>query len=130
MSTQNEKRGPHVVVLVEEEADEREAIAAHLTDAGFDVRAAEDTAGGLAILERERAVAALVTDAHVPGPLDGFELAAEARRRWPRIAVVMTSGHSDETSGPLPEGAVFVGKAWLTAHLVPTLRERIAAGSG
>jgi DNA-binding NtrC family response regulator len=126
MGNESEKREPHVVVLVEEEADEREAIAAHLTDAGFTVLAAEDTAGGRELLERESAVAALVTDAHVPGPIDGFELAAEARRRLPEIAVVMTSGHSDETSGPLPEGAVFVGKAYLTARLVPALREMLA----
>lgn len=118
-------RDPDLVLLVEEEADEREAIARHLVGAGFAVLVAEETGAGLAMLERRSDVAALVTDAHVPGPIDGFELAAEARKRWPEIAVVMTSGHSDETSGPVPEGAVFVGKAWLTARLVPALREAI-----
>lgn len=117
----------HVVVLVEEEADERDAIARHLNEAGFQVFAAEDTAGGLELLERARAVTALVTDAHVPGPIDGFELAAQARRRWPDVAVIMTSGHSDATSGPLPDGAAFLTKGYLTARLVPTIREKIGA---
>lgn len=122
------RRGRPLVVLVEEEADERDAIARHLAEAGFDVLAAEDTAGGRELLETAGAVAALVTDAHVPGPVDGFALAAEARRRWPRLAVIMTSGHSDETSGPLPEGARFVSKAYLPARLVPAIRELIGGG--
>jgi DNA-binding response OmpR family regulator len=111
-----------VVVLVEEETDERLFIAEHLRDAGFDVLQSEDTTTGLRLLEEHGAAEALVTDAHVPGDIDGHELARLARERWPEMTVVMMSGHSDETSGPLPPGAVFVSKPDLTSRLVPVLR--------
>jgi hypothetical protein len=62
-----------------------------------------------------------VTDAHVPGAIDGFELARVIRERWPEIGVVLTSGHSDPSSGPVPDGAAFVAKPYLFEHLGPTL---------
>jgi DNA-binding response OmpR family regulator len=111
-----------LVVLVEEETDERLFIAEHLADAGFDVLGAETSDAGLRLLESHAEATALVTDAHVPGEIDGYELAHLARERWPRLKVVMMSGHSDETSGPLPEGAIFVSKPNLTTRLVPALR--------
>jgi hypothetical protein len=61
-----------------------------------------------------------VTDAHVTGTIDGFELARLVRERWPAIAVVMMSGHSDASSGPVPEGADFIAKPYLFEHLAPT----------
>lgn len=114
------------ILLVEEEDDERSFLATHLEAAGFAVVAVEETGQARAMLTDGAAIAALVTDAHVPGPLDGHALAALARARRPDVLVVMTSGHSDETSGPLPEGAVFVSKPYLTTRLVPALREGLA----
>lgn len=115
------KKSP-LVVLVEEETDERPFIAEHLAAAGFEVLQAETTDAGLRLLEEHAEASALVTDAHVPGQIDGYELAQLARERWPDLKVVMMSGHSDETSGPLPQGAVFVSKPNLTSRLVPALR--------
>jgi DNA-binding NtrC family response regulator len=89
------------------------------------VAEAVDTDAAMALLERESHVDGLVTDAHVPGRIDGFQLAAKARERWPSMAVVMMSGHSDATSGPVPEGAEFVAKPYLASHLVPTLHRLI-----
>ena len=110
-----------LIVLVEEEGDERQAIARHLQEAGFQVAEAEDSDAAMALLKKHSDVHGLVTDAHVPGKIDGFELAELARNRWPNLAVIMMSGHSDAVSGPVPEGAEFVAKPYLTSHLVPTL---------
>jgi len=54
-------------------------------------------------------------------------LAEVARSRWPHIAVVMMSGHSDASSGPVPTGAEFISKPYLLSHLVPTLRRMTRA---
>ncbi|GJD66072.1 response regulator [Methylobacterium frigidaeris] len=116
------------VILVEEEADEREAIAALLIEAGFKVAQAATTDEGLALLTTHKAAAALVTDAHVPGSIDGWELAQEARQRWPEMAVILTSGHSDATSGPLPDGAEFVLKPDIVGTLAPMLRRLTVSG--
>jgi DNA-binding response OmpR family regulator len=111
-----------IILLVEEDTAERVYIAEHLTNAGFRVVEAEDADAALDLLEKEAEVHGLVTDAHVPGEIDGFELARVVRDRWPEMAVVMMSGHSDASSGPLPEGTEFVAKPYLTDRLVPALR--------
>lgn len=113
-------RAPAVLV-VEEESHQREAILDHLRQAGFAAHGADGTDQALALIG-ESAFAALVTDAHLPGTVDGHELARLVRERHPDLAVVMMSGHSDASSGPLPEGAAFVAKPYLLEHLVPTLR--------
>nr|WP_246205318.1 response regulator [Microvirga arsenatis] len=114
-----------VVVLVDEEPSIRQAVARLLQEASFDVHEAADPDEAARILEKEPAADALVVDAHVPGRIDGFELAAKARGRLPGLAVVMMSGHSDDTSGPVPEGGEFIAKAYLTDRLVPTLNRMI-----
>ena len=111
-----------MVLVVEEETHQREAIAAHLAQAGFDVCQAADTDAALALLRRRSDLTALVTDAHVPGAVDGHALGAQVRQRWPHIDVVVISGHSDDSAGPLPEGAAFVTKPFLFENLVPTLQ--------
>ncbi|WP_188312078.1 response regulator [Salinarimonas soli] len=109
------------VLVVEEETHQREAIVSHLEAAGFSALGVESTDEALGLL-RARTILALVTDAHLPGPMDGFELAQTARERFADLPVVMMSGHSDASSGALPEGAAFVAKPYLLEHLVPTLR--------
>jgi DNA-binding NtrC family response regulator len=118
-----------VIVLVEEETLQRQSIARHLDEAGFAVVEAEDTDVAMAVLERRSDVQGLVTDAHVPGKIDGFELAGLARKRWPSLAVVMMSGHSDASSGPVPEGGEFIAKPYLFSHLAATL-ERLIGRAG
>ena len=124
----SEQRKDPMIVLVEEEPSEREPIARHLREHGFAVEAVDDSDRALALLEKRSDIAGLVTDAHVPGKIDGFELAALARKRWPELAVVMISGHSDASSGPVPEGGDFVSKPYLFSHLVPALN-RLMGGS-
>ena len=115
-----------VVLLVEEETHERAAITEHLQAAGYHVLETSDTDQASAYLGRS-SVQALVTDAHVPGRLGGVGVAARVRARYPRAGVVLMSGHSDASSGPVPEGAEFVAKPYLTTHLVPAL-DRLIRG--
>jgi len=114
-----------IIILVEEEQDQRRVIAGLLDAAGFAVRATETTDEALRLLDATPDAAGLVTDAHVPGGIDGWELAQRARARRPGLAVILMSGHSDPSSGPLPEGAAFVLKPNVPASLATTLREMI-----
>jgi DNA-binding NtrC family response regulator len=118
-----------VIVLVDEEPTIRQAIARHLREVSFQVVEASDSDDALKHFETSPAVHALVTDAHLPGRIDGHELASLARKRWPDLPVVMMSGHSDATSGPVPPGAEFVAKPYVTTHLVPTLNRLLGRGS-
>ena len=117
----SEQHGKPMILLVEDEPSEREPIARHLREHGFSVEVVDDSDAALALLKKRSDIRGLVTDAHVPGKIDGFELAALVRERWPDLAVVMMSGHSDESSGPIPEGGDFVSKPYLFSHLVPAL---------
>jgi DNA-binding response OmpR family regulator len=117
----SEQRSKPMILLVEEEPSEREPIARHLQENGFSVEVVDDSDAALAFLKKRSDIRGLVTDAHVPGKIDGFELAALVRERWPDLAVVMMSGHSDESSGPIPDGGDFVSKPYLFSHLVPAL---------
>ena len=119
-TTQSEQRP--LVLVVEEETHERVFIVGHLTEAGYEVIEAEDADTALRLVESRSELTAIVTDAHVPGKIDGHELASEVRKRWPRLGVVLMSGHSDASSGPLPEGSEFVAKPHLTSRLVPALQ--------
>ena len=120
MPSSAQRKDP-VIVLVEDEPSEREPIMRHLQEQGFAVELVDNSDAALALLEKRSDIQGLVTDAHVPGKIDGFELAALVRERWPEIAVVMMSGHSDASSGPIPEGGDFVSKPYLFSHLVPAL---------
>jgi DNA-binding response OmpR family regulator len=118
-----------VIVLVDEEPTIRQAIVRLLQEASFEVVEAADSDKARRLLERTPAVHALVIDAHLPGKIDGFELAGLARKRWPDLAVVMMSGHSDATSGPVPPGGEFVAKPYLPTHLVPALKRLLGRDS-
>ena len=116
-----------VVILAEEDAVQRMDVTDHLDQAGFKVFAAADADEALAMLQARPDVQAFVTDAHLPGQIDGFKLARVARERWPGMAVVLVSGHSDASSGPVPDGAEFVSKPNLLEDLAPTLRRQIGS---
>ena len=113
------------VILVEEETDERRVLADLIGQAGFRVIEAEDTDAALKAIEKTPSARAIVTDAHVPGRIDGYQLAEFVRREHPHMAVILTSGHSDETSGPVPDGVSFIGKPHLLEYLVPALRDLV-----
>jgi hypothetical protein len=47
--------------------------------------------------------------------------------------VIMMSGHSDASSGPIPEGGTFIAKQYLLDHLAPILKRllsTLASGTG
>jgi DNA-binding response OmpR family regulator len=125
----SEQHGKPMIVLVEDEPSEREPIARHLQEHGFSVEVVDNSDAALALLKKRSDIRGLVTDAHVPGKIDGFELAALVRERWPDLAVVMMSGHSDESSGPIPDGGDFVSKPYLFSHLVPALNRLMGRAS-
>ena len=117
--------GRPLILLLEEEAHERAALVEHLTMGGFAVLEAGDSDRALALMEKTPDVKGFVSDAHVPGQIDGFELVQRVRRDRPDLAVVLMSGHSDHTSGPVPEGVEFINKPNLLEYLAPTLRRLI-----
>jgi signal transduction histidine kinase/CheY-like chemotaxis protein len=91
--------GPVTVLLAEDQAEIRETLGAELEEGGFTVIRASDAEMALALLDGGLLPDALVTDFAMPGRLDGLGLVEEARRRLPRLAVAMVTGHVGDAAG-------------------------------
>jgi DNA-binding response OmpR family regulator len=79
---------PHIVV-VEDEATQRQLLADYLTEQNFRVSAVDSGAALHRLVERE-APALVLLDVHLPGE-DGFALARRLREKSRRIGIIMVT---------------------------------------
>jgi CheY-like chemotaxis protein len=92
------------VLLIEDDELVRASVFEMLTDAGLSVVPASSVAEALALLDGADAPAVLVADMHLGAGMDGYRLAAAARRRWPSIRTVLISGDdeiAERVCGPI-----------------------------
>jgi CheY-like chemotaxis protein len=94
------------ILVVEDEDLLRELATEMLMHFGYDVVAAPDAASALRLIDGDPPPALLFTDVVMPGELDGFALAREAKRRRPGLRVIYATGYarradSEELLGPL-----------------------------
>lgn len=116
-----------IVLVVEDEFIIREYAAEVLAEAGFEVLRASDAPEALEILEETPGIAAVFTDVSMPGSPDGLGLAREIGRRWPHIAVVVTSGHIRPARDEVP--GRFIGKPYQPEMVVNAIAEGIGGHS-
>ena len=76
----------------------------------------------LAMLEQGSDPRVVVTDEHMPGELNGFELAQVICRRWPHIGVVIVSGRLRPSKDDLPDESRFLSKPVSPAALTSTVQ--------
>jgi CheY-like chemotaxis protein len=81
-----------VVLLVEDEALIRLAVAEDLRAEGFQVIEARDAADAMSVLRSGERVDLLFTDVQMPGQMDGVALAAWTRDRHIQVLLAITSG--------------------------------------
>ena len=82
------------ILLVEDQTLVRLALAHHLEECGYNVLEAEDADQALILLERHPEIDVVFTDVQMPGSMDGLGLARWVVEHRPRIAVMVTSGHT------------------------------------
>jgi CheY-like chemotaxis protein len=90
------------ILAVEDEEPVRRVVTEMLSWLGYDVIAAANGKEALRVLNAEGPVDLLVTDIRMPGGLDGFALAREAKRRQPDLKVLYAT---DCTSRRLEQGS-------------------------
>ncbi len=83
------------VLVVDDNPEVLELAASMLTDLGYSVLTAGDGHSALEIIETNPHVDVLFTDVIMPGGMNGVSLALEARRRLPRLRVLLTSGFNE-----------------------------------
>jgi PAS domain S-box-containing protein len=92
-------RGTESVMVVEDNADVRAMAVAQMKSLGYRVVEAESGDAALTLLEAHAGEFDLViTDMIMPGNVDGLALARIARERWPRLAILLTTGFADVAS--------------------------------
>jgi CheY-like chemotaxis protein len=90
--------GPHnTILVVEDDRDVRELAITVLEDAGYRVLEAGsgEEAHRLLLAHPDLRIDLLFTDIVMPGPMDGIDLAKEARALRPDLRVLYTTGFAD-----------------------------------
>ena len=115
--------GTIVVLVVEDEVLVRSLAVDFFAEMGFDVVDAPDADIAIRILRIEAArVRVLFTDVQMPGPMDGLMLAHHARRNWPWIGLVVTSGLLAGGLEQLPADTRFFRKPYELAAIADHIR--------
>jgi two-component system, response regulator PdtaR len=114
----------NVVLVVEDEPFVRLFGADLLEQAGFDVLQASNADEALHLLETHPEVRVVFSDVEMPGSLDGLGLARCIFQRWPRIGIVLTSGHRVRME-MIPQEGRFLAKPYDGKALVRHIAEII-----
>jgi len=112
------------ILLVEDEGLIRMMTAEALQDEGFEVVEALNGDEAVKLLDGPERFDILFTDVRMPGSLDGVEVALHARRRYPAIPIVVTSGYAADLVARLSvldPSAVLIGKPYGMAKMVEAL---------
>jgi CheY-like chemotaxis protein len=120
--------GPKTVVVAEDEILIRLLAADVLTDAGFEVIEVGNAEEALTTLQsRPWEIHLLFTDIHMPGQMNGLELAHYVRRNWPHVALLIASGQDKPVPAALPDGSLFLTKPYNPHHVVRHAKTLTAA---
>jgi len=119
-------RGPHRVLVVEDEPQVRAIAARALTSAGFEVQQAANGALGLSLLQSQCApFDVIVTDVVMP-ELSGPDLARAALKLDATLGIVFMSGFPEAMQDAHATdfgGAAFLAKPFAPSALVGAVRE-------
>jgi CheY-like chemotaxis protein len=88
----------HTVLVVEDEPAVLDVVSYILEEDGFSVLRAARASEALTMLGRS--VDLLLTDVVMPGPMNGFELAREARSLRPGLPIICMTGYIDVDHRP------------------------------
>jgi len=97
-----------VVLVVDDEELLRLHAADLLEEEGFEVIEAPNAEAALQVLASRPDVRLLFTDIHMPGPLDGMDLARRVHERWPHVLLVVTSGRGRPSDDEIPDAAALL----------------------
>ena len=121
--------GNETVLVVEDDDEVRNTVVETLTDLGYTVLKAPNADAALIIIEAGIAIDMLFTDVVMPGNLKSTELARKARERQPDIAVLYTSGYTENSivhGGRLDAGVELLSKPYTREALAHKFRHVLA----
>ncbi len=121
--------GSETVLVVEDDDEVRETAVGLLVDLGYRVLKAREATGALSVIDSGASIDVLFTDVVMPGPLRSPELARRARERLPGLAVLFTSGYTENAivhGGRLDRGVELLSKPYTREALARKIRHVLA----
>lgn len=121
--------GSETILVAEDDEAVRTTVVEMLTQLGYRVLKAADAASALAVVESGVPIDVLFTDVVMPGTLRSPDLARMARERLPNLAVLFTSGYTENSivhGGRLDPGVELLGKPYTRESLARRIRQVLA----
>jgi len=121
--------GSETILVAEDDEQVRATVVEMLGELGYRVLTAGDASGALAVLQSGAQIDVLFTDVVMPGTMRSPELARRAREILPGIAVLFTSGYTQNAivhGGRLDPGVELLGKPYTQEALARKIRHVIA----
>ena len=125
--------GAETILVAEDDEQVRATVVEMLGELGYRVLKASDAASALTIIESGAHIDLLFTDVVMPGPLRSPDLARKARERLPDLAVLFTSGYTENAivhGGRLDPGVDLLGKPYTREALAQKVRQVLAQRTG
>jgi len=91
----SDRPGSETILIVDDRPEVAELARSILDDFGYRVLVAENGREALDLLDGDARVDLLFSDLIMPGGMNGVMLAREARRRQPRLKVLLTTGYAE-----------------------------------
>lgn len=117
--------GTETILVVEDDDGVREISVALLSGLGYRVLKARDAQSAYTIIESGMPVDLLFTDVVMPGPMRSTELAKKAKVLLPTVAVLFTSGYTENSivhGGRLDPGVELLSKPYTREALARKVR--------
>jgi two-component system NtrC family sensor kinase len=124
------RRTAGTALLVEDNAEVADVGRAYLEELGYRVKLAASAQAGLDLIEREGDIELVFSDILMPGGMNGLELADAIRRRFPSVAVLLTTGYSSSAQDAVRRGFEVLQKPYDLAALQRALRLAHSATAG
>ncbi|MFC5547751.1 PAS domain S-box protein [Massilia aerilata] len=129
LETQPVVGGSETVLVVEDDDAVRATAVDILTTLGYRVLKANEASAALTVIDSGAHIDLLFTDVVMPGPLRSPELARKAQERLPGLAVLFTSGYTENAivhGGRLDRGVELIGKPYTKESLARKIRHVLA----
>ena len=114
-----------IVLIVDDEPMQRMMAADMLYNDGFWSVEASDAYQALRLLESRPDIRIVITDIKLPRGMNGLELAAIVRRRWPDIEIAFAAGSHDAPDNNIPDRAAFFRKPYRSQEVLPVLHSMV-----
>lgn len=120
-------RNGELILVVEDDTAVRRTATNTLRELGYRVIEAATAATALDALARSDEVRLLFTDVIMPGSTNGYQLACEARQRWPDLRTLFTSAYGGDVIAEAGDGALepFLRKPYRDYELAHAIRKAI-----